>query len=123
SVTNLTEQRRALEALRESEERFRTLVRDIHVGVVMSGPQGKMTFANQAALNMFGVSEMDAIGRHASDIGLTFLDEHGSVRPLERYPAATVFRSKRALRNRTMGWRRLGMFFFFQAEDGIRDPG
>ena len=109
SVTNLTEQRRALEALRESEERFRTLVRDIHVGVVMSGPQGKMTFANQAALNMFGVSEMDAIGRHASDIGLTFLDEHGSVLPLERYPAATVFRSKRALRNRTMGWRRPGM--------------
>jgi len=110
SVTDLTEQRRALEALRESEERFRTLVRDIHVGVVMSGPQGKMTFANQAALNMFGVSEMDAIiGRHASDIGLTFLDEQGNALPLERYPAATVFRTKRALRNRTMGWRRPGI--------------
>ncbi len=109
SLTNVTEQRRALDALRESEERFRTLVRDIHVGVVMSGPQGKMTFANQAALNMFGVTEMDAIGRHASEIGLTFLDEHGSVLPLENYPAATVFRSKRALRNRTMGWRRPGV--------------
>ena len=61
SLTNINEQRHAVEALRESEERFRTLVRDLHVGVVLHGPRATIEFANQAATEMFGASITDAM--------------------------------------------------------------
>src|SRR5208337_1543459 len=109
SLTNITEQRIALDALRESEERFRTLVRDLHVGVVLHGPDAAIQFANQAAVKMFGVADLDALRGDVSAIGLIALDEQGSVLPLQDRPVATVLRTKHPLRSRTMGWRRPGV--------------
>jgi PAS domain S-box-containing protein len=109
SLTNVTDQRNALDALRESEERFRTLVRDLHVGVVLHGPDAAIQFANRAALNMFAVADLDALRGDVSAFGLIPLDEQGRVLPLEDRPVATVLRTKRPLRSRTMGWRRPGV--------------
>ncbi|HUL34854.1 MAG TPA: PAS domain S-box protein [Candidatus Eisenbacteria bacterium] len=105
SLTNLTEQRRAIEALRESEERFRTLVRDLHVGVVLHNPDGTLQFANQAAYAMFGFTSEEALGRTPIQLGLTPLDVNGRVIPTENLPASTVIRTKLPVRNIVMGWR------------------
>ena len=109
SLTNVTDQRKALDALRESEERFRTLVRDLHVGVVLNGSDGKIKFANRAALNMFGVTDLDVIGGDLSASGLIASDEQGREIPFADRPVATVIRMKEAVRNSTMGWRRPGV--------------
>src|SRR5260221_461954 len=93
SLTDLSEQRRATEALRESEERFRTLVRDVHVGVVLSGPDATFEFANQAALNMFNVAEDQVIGRTAQKLGFTPIDDHGPEIPDSNRPVPTVLRT------------------------------
>jgi len=105
SLTDLSEQRRATEALRESEERFRTLVRDVHVGVVLTGPDATFEFANQAALNMFNVAEDQVIGRTAQKLGFTPIDEHGREIPDFDRPVPTVLRTRRPVRQTTMGWR------------------
>jgi PAS domain S-box-containing protein len=108
SLTDLSEQRRATEALRESEERFRTLVRDLHVGVILTGPDASFEFANQAALNMFNVASEQVIGRKAHELGMIPVDDQGREIPLADRPVPTVLRTKRPVRQATMGWRRPG---------------
>ncbi len=108
SFTNITEQRKALDALRESEERFRTLVRDLHAAVVLNGPDGKIEFANQTAMNMFAISPAETIGGDVGSLGLLSLDQDGQLLPLGERPVQTVLRTKRPIRSRTMGWRRQG---------------
>jgi PAS domain S-box-containing protein len=105
SLTDLSEQRRATEALRESEERFRTLVRDLHVGVLLAGPDAALEFANQAALNMFNLTEDQLIGRTGQELKLIPIDEHGrEIADFDR-PVPTVLRTRRPVRQTTMGWR------------------
>ncbi len=106
SLTNLTEQRRVLDALRESEERFRTLVRDLHVGVVLHNPDATIQFANQAALDMFSVTPEQMYGRDALATGLIPVDVNGRVIPSDKLPTPTVLRTKLPVRNLVMGWRR-----------------
>ncbi len=109
SLTNVTEQRKAIEALRESEERFRTLVRDLHVGVVLHGPAGEVEFANQAALGMFGLTKAEVLGRQIVDLGLTAVDERGLDTPFPDFPIPSILRTKQKIPQGTMGWRRPGV--------------
>jgi PAS domain S-box-containing protein len=106
SLTNLTEQRRVLNALRESEERFRTLVRDLHVGVVLYNPDATIQFANEAALAMFDLTLDKMQGRDSMDTGFTPVDLSGRVIAPDNLPAPTVLRTKLPVRNIVMGWRR-----------------
>jgi len=105
SLTNITEQRTALDALRESEERFRTLVRDLHVAIVLNGPDGKMEFANRAALDAIGIPDLQAVGHDMPRSGFIPIDEQGRDIPLDARPVAVVLRTKRPVRSVTMGWR------------------
>lgn len=106
SVTNLTEQRRAIEALRESEERFRTLVRDLQVGVVLHGTDGRVQFANKAALDIFGFSEEEALGKSSEELGLRLIDEKGKEIPESEIPMSAVLRTRVSVRRAVMGFRR-----------------
>jgi len=105
SLTDLSEQHRATEALRESEERFRTLVRDLHAGVILAGPDGTLEFANQAALNMFNLANEQVIGRTADGLDVVPLDERGRDIPYHDRPVPTVLRTKRPIRQATLGYR------------------
>jgi PAS domain S-box-containing protein len=106
SFTNLTEQRRATDALRESEERFRTLVRDLHVGVILHNPDGSLQFANQAALNIFGTTLDAALRHNVVAFGFSPVDVNGVPVPPENLPAPIVMRTKSPLRDLVLGWRR-----------------
>ena len=57
---DISERKRAEVALRESEDRYRTLV-DLSPDAIMIYQEGKFIFANPAALKLFGASESDEI--------------------------------------------------------------
>jgi PAS domain S-box-containing protein len=60
--------REAEQALRESEERYRTLVETASDVILSFDAQGHLTFANQAVREVLGVEPEDMVGRHFRDL-------------------------------------------------------
>src|SRR5208282_6510155 len=67
---DITDRKTAEELLRSSEERFRSLVEHLHVGIVWFDAQSRIQVANQAVLDMFGLQLNEVHGRTAKEIGL-----------------------------------------------------
>jgi PAS domain S-box-containing protein len=62
---DVTERKRAEEALRQSEERYRGVVEHTTAIVLRIDPSGVINFANSRALEFFGYTAEELIGRHA----------------------------------------------------------
>ena len=108
SISDITERKKAEEALQRSEERFRTLVESLHVGVALMGPRAEILFANQAALEIFGLSLEQVLGKTSEEFGFIALREDGTEIPFERRPAPMALATGQPVRNQVMGWRRPG---------------
>ncbi len=66
-AADINEQKLAEAALRESEERYRTLIENIGEGVAVVDPDEVISFANPAAEQMFGVGPGSLVGRNLRD--------------------------------------------------------
>jgi PAS domain S-box-containing protein len=80
------EQQRALEELRASEERYRSLADDLPAYISTSTADGVITYANSALAALLGETATDIEGRHIIDImgpevGRTLMDALASLTP------------------------------------------
>ncbi len=65
---DVTDAKKAELLIRESEERFRTLVEQASDGIVVGGPDGRFFEANEAATRMFGYSREEFLQKGISDV-------------------------------------------------------
>ena len=68
---DITERRRAEEALRRSESRYRQIVENLHEGLWIVDEDAYTTFVNEKMAAMLGHSAEEMVGRHA----FSFMDE------------------------------------------------
>ena len=62
-VTDLTERKRSEEALRQSEDKYRNLIKDLPVGITITNPQGQLLLVNKAVVEMRGYDSEEELMR------------------------------------------------------------
>ncbi len=68
SLRNITERKRAEEALRASEDRYRNIVELAHDGIITVNTRGVFTSCNPAFLQFIGFPGEEIVGKHFSKI-------------------------------------------------------
>ncbi len=96
---DITEQVQAERALRESEEKFRTLFETMSEGVVYHDAEGKITAANLAAERILGLSLEQMQGKTSMDPRWKSVDEHGDDLLGEQHPAMVALHTGEKVEN------------------------
>ena len=100
---DVSAQRRAEQAARQRETRYRTLIDQLPVGVVEHAPDTSITLFNAEACRLLGLSPEQMMGRQAPDPAWRFVDEHGATMPLADFPVMQVLSSGQPLQGLIVG--------------------
>jgi two-component system sensor histidine kinase/response regulator len=100
------QQQRVEAALRESEERYRSVIAAMQEGVVLLGADGCIRACNASAERILGHSAEQIMGRTALDPRWHAIHEDGSAFPGDTHPVMVTLRTGRACSNVVMGVRK-----------------
>ncbi|MGE0599289.1 MAG: PAS domain S-box protein [Dehalococcoidia bacterium] len=103
TTRDITAARQAEAILRESEERYRTLVATLPIGVVMQYADGTIGAANTAAQRILGLTEERLLGLTSFDPRWRAIREDGAEFPREQHPAVVTLRTGEPCRDVAMG--------------------
>ena len=100
---DITERKLAEEALKASEQTYRTLFETVPQGVVYQDARGRITSANPAALRILGLTLAQLQGRDSLDPRWHAVREDGSDFPGEEHPAMRALRTGQPVHDVVMG--------------------
>ncbi|MBI5289295.1 MAG: PAS domain S-box protein, partial [Chloroflexi bacterium] len=103
---DITDRRFAEETLRESEELFRTLIKDLRVGVVLHDADARVLVCNDAALTLLGLTEEQILGRTSYDDDWNPTHEDGTVIPPHERPVPLAIATGKPVRDMVYGVHR-----------------
>lgn len=102
-VQDITAQKEVEEKMRLSEERFRNLVSEMNIGVVLHGPNLEILLVNPKAMEMLGFNEDQLLGKKTIYAEENVIHEDGSVFPINDRPVYEAFRTKKTVKDKIMG--------------------
>jgi PAS domain S-box-containing protein len=103
SLHDDSQRKKAVDALRESEQRFRTLIRDLKLGVLLEDAGGNILMHNKATADMLGLHEaaFDATGVHA--LFQKAVHEDGTLCKKEEGPMRLAAQTKKPVNDVVIG--------------------
>lgn len=107
-VRDMDARRRADREMRASEARFRGLVRDVPVGVVVQDSEGRVALANPKARELLGLTEAELLGKTSYDPAWNVVDEDGRVLQGSEHPIPRAIATRQAVRDAVVGIQRPG---------------
>lgn|GEM_PF-3736711 len=96
----------AMYALLISERKYKDLVRNLNVGVVVFSPERKITIYNQAYLDLLGITEEMAASDEKTSRPWRFVNENGQETADEASPVNQVITRGYPIENYTLGIKR-----------------
>ncbi len=106
--SDVSERYRVQEALRVNEQRLRSLLDNMHAGVVIHAPDARVLDANASACRFLGLTPDQVIGRTAVDPRWTLLEADGSPMAPARHPVHQVLAGGAVLHDLVVGIQRPG---------------
>lgn len=103
-----TLRKQANDALKESEKRFRHLIRDMQIGVVLQDKSGKTILCNNEFSRLFRVREEEIINENIQFLVTDPIHEDGRPYEPEERPTYRAIHTGRPARDVVMGMRRRG---------------
>jgi PAS domain S-box-containing protein len=100
---DITERKQAEETLRQSEERYRSVIAAMQDGIVLLDADGGIRECNAAAERILGLSAEQLMGRTPHDPRWRAVGEDGSPVPGDTNPAMVTLRTGRPCTDKVMG--------------------
>ncbi len=94
-IDDITERRRILEDLQESEQRLHTVLDAAHEGIVLQARDGTVLTFNKAAGAVFGIEGTEVLGESALGRDWATIHEDGSPWPPDEHPTMLAMKSGR----------------------------
>jgi PAS domain S-box-containing protein len=102
-VENITERKLAEEALRESQERHRSVIAALQEGIVLQSADGSIMACNSSAEHILGLTKEQMMGRTSIDPRWRAIHEEGEPFPGDTHPAMITLRTGEPCSNVIMG--------------------
>jgi PAS domain S-box-containing protein len=101
--TDETKRKAIEDKLRESEQRFRHLINNLNLGVILLDGKGEILICNQGCFDMFNVTTDVLTGTNLFNNNWSVIYENGDALPVSEYPVAIAIRTKKNVRDVVIG--------------------
>ena len=101
--SDVTEKYKVEYELRKSEERYRGLLTNIEIGVVVHAKDTSVILSNAKAQELLGLSEQQMKGKTVIDPYWQFVTDNNERMDIELYPVNQILKKKKPLKNLLLG--------------------
>ena len=103
AFSDITERKLVEKVLLDSEDKYKKLVKDMQVGVILQDPQAQIVLSNPKALELLGLTEDQLLGKTSFDPDWNVIHEDGSPFPGNTHPVPQAIASGHSVRDVVMG--------------------